>query len=60
MKDFIKNKISEIQTNSQLNLQYSNGQFLSNVFSTKNSEKTLNYYIQSFNQVIDTYDRFIF
>ena len=58
MKDFIKNKISEIQANSQLNLTYSNGQFLSSVLSTKNWEKTQNYYIQSFIQVIDIIDLF--
>ena len=55
MKDFIKNKISEIQANTQLNIKYSNLQFLNNIFSINNSEKTLNYYIQSFIQVTDIY-----
>ncbi len=58
MKDFIKNIISEIQANSQLNIKYSNGQFLGSVFSSKNSKKTQNYYIKSFIQLTDIIDLF--
>ena len=58
MKDFIKNIVSEIQANSQLNIKYSNGHFLGNVFSSKNSKKTQNYYIKSFIQLTDIIDLF--